>query len=160
MMFLWFVPKMPSFDIFCHNPKRPSADENVGRNFDSGAAHDFRGGLHGPDSDQRSAHAKGELNAPFAAFLGDGRHAFGGSVSQTHKLASCRVGVLGRIADFRRDDFSPRANAYGERIACPQYGFPSAAFDRLSGRCRLALTITALSNRPLSDRQTPRSGAC
>jgi hypothetical protein len=37
---------------------------------DSGAAHDFRRGLHGPASDKRSAgRAKGELNSPFEVAL-------------------------------------------------------------------------------------------
>jgi hypothetical protein len=42
--------------------------ENVGNYFDSGAAHDFRGGLYGPASDKRSSdHAKGELRPAFEA---------------------------------------------------------------------------------------------
>ena len=36
----------PSSDVFGHNRQRPSQHENVGRYFDSGAAHDFGSGLH------------------------------------------------------------------------------------------------------------------
>jgi hypothetical protein len=58
----------PSFDVFGHNPKRPLTDENLGRHFDSGAAHDIRGGLHRSAHDERAAGCgRGELKPPFEA---------------------------------------------------------------------------------------------
>ena len=107
----------PSPVIFGHIPKPASSHENVGRYLDSGAAHHFRGRIHRPDSDQRSAHSTGELNAPFAVILGDDRHAFGRPISQTHKRARRRDGIPDRIADFRRGVFPSRARADGERVA-------------------------------------------
>jgi len=53
----------PSSDVFGHNPARPSRHENVGCDFDSGAAHDLGGRGVGPDSDEQSAgDAQDELN--------------------------------------------------------------------------------------------------
>src|SRR5450432_79668 len=61
----------PSSDVFGHNRKPRSKHENTGRHFDSGAAYDFRGGLHGQGSDKRSAgYARGELNLPFVCLGG------------------------------------------------------------------------------------------
>jgi hypothetical protein len=49
-------------DVFSHNLKSQSGHENLGRDFNSGAAHHFRGGLHRSGIDRRSAeHAKHEL---------------------------------------------------------------------------------------------------
>jgi hypothetical protein len=72
MMFLWFVQKMSqalTFLATIENDHR--GHESSGRYFDSGAAHDFRSGLHRPDSDERPADRSwGELNASFEVILG------------------------------------------------------------------------------------------
>ena len=53
----------PGSDVFGHNRKRRFGHENTGCHFTSGAAHDYRGGLHRPASDQRPTdRAKGELS--------------------------------------------------------------------------------------------------
>jgi hypothetical protein len=72
MVFLLIVQKMRQALTFLATIENDDREhENTGRHFDSGAADDFRGGLHGPDSDKRSAgDARGELNPPFTAFGG------------------------------------------------------------------------------------------
>jgi hypothetical protein len=60
----------PSLDVFGHNPKPPLTYENVGRHFDSGTAHDYRGGLHRSAHDERAAGSRrGGLKPLVAASL-------------------------------------------------------------------------------------------
>jgi hypothetical protein len=72
MMFLLFVQKMRQALTFLATIENDDpGHENTGRHFDSGAAHDFRGGLHRPASDKRSAdRARGELKPRFTVFGG------------------------------------------------------------------------------------------
>jgi hypothetical protein len=66
MMFLLIVQKMRQPLTFLATIENDDPrHESTGRHFDSGAAHDFRGGLHRPASDKRSAdRATGELKLP------------------------------------------------------------------------------------------------
>jgi hypothetical protein len=120
-MFLLIVQKMRqalTFLATIENDDR--GHENTGRHFDSGAAHDFRGGLHRPASDKRSAGgARGELNRPFELPLGGDEDAFGGSISQADKPAGRGGGVLYCFAHFRRGISCPAASENGQRVAYP-----------------------------------------
>jgi hypothetical protein len=72
MMFLLIVQKMRQALTFLATIENDDPrHESTGRHFDSGTAHDFRGGLHRPASDKRSAGcARGELNLLFGCFGG------------------------------------------------------------------------------------------
>jgi hypothetical protein len=130
----------PSSDVFGHNRKRRSRHENTGRHFDSGAAYDVRGGIHGPVSDKRSAdRARGELKPPFETALGDDDYAFSGSISQADKPAGRRGGVFHRFARFRRSISDPAASENGQRLA-----FPGRV--ELDNGPRAALSIRARHN--------------
>jgi hypothetical protein len=63
-MFLWIVQKMRRALTFLATIENDDPDhENAGGYSDFGAAHGFRGGLHRPASDGRSAdRARGEFN--------------------------------------------------------------------------------------------------
>ena len=79
--------------------------ENTGRHFDFGAAHDYRGGLHRPASDQRPTdRAKGQLSGFFytALLLGDDTDAFLGPISQTDKRTRHLCSFPDRVADLGR----------------------------------------------------------
>ena len=94
--------------------------ENAGRHFDSGAAHNFRGGLHRPDSDQRSADCtKGGLNEALCCRPSEecGRCSLGGSIPEIDKRAGRCCGIPDRIADFRRGDVPSRFAGNGQRVA-------------------------------------------
>ena len=103
--------KAPNFDVFGHNPQRTLSHENLGRHFDSGAAHDFRRGLYGSGHDERSADSgKCELRPRFEAWvLGDDWNAFGRSSSETDMPARRGGRISGRIAGLRGGDTPSRA---------------------------------------------------
>jgi hypothetical protein len=115
----------PSPDVFGHNRNRPFRHENTGCYFDSGAACDFRGGLHRPASDKRSAgRATGGLNLPLCrclglwlANVGDDSDAFRGPISQTDQRSGGDCRVPGRVASFRRGELSSGSITGGQRVA-------------------------------------------
>ena len=65
------LENVPSADIFGHNPQSQFRHENLGRDFNSRAARNFRGGLHRPGPDRRSAERTNRLML-VGAFLGWG----------------------------------------------------------------------------------------
>jgi hypothetical protein len=69
-MFLLFVNKTRQAQTFFAIIEHDHwGYENVGNYFDSGAAHDFRGGLYRPASDKRSPdYTKGELKPLWCRF--------------------------------------------------------------------------------------------
>ncbi len=101
----------PNFDVFGHNPQRTLSHENLGRDFDSGAAHDFRRGLYRSGHDERSAdRGQCELRPRFEAWAwGDDWNAFGRSSSQTDMSARRGSRISGRIAGLRGGDTPSRA---------------------------------------------------
>jgi hypothetical protein len=115
----------PSSDVFGHNRNRPSRHENTGRYFNSGAACDFRGGLHRPASDKRSAgRANDGLNSLFCrclglwlANVGDDSDAFRGPISQTDQRSGGHCGVPDRVASFGRGELSSGSIACSQRVA-------------------------------------------
>jgi len=89
-MFLPFVNKTRQAQTFFATIEHNHwGYENVGNYLDSGAAHDFRGGLYRPTADKRSSdHAKGELRPAFGA-------------ASLPKIASSKPGI------FRNDQSPP-----------------------------------------------------
>jgi hypothetical protein len=106
-------------DVFSHNLKPQSGHENFGRDFNSGAAHHFRGGLHRSGFDRRSAeYAKHELIGLAGAFWSGGRSdAFGGSISQIDKRTRGGRCVPDRIANLGRADVAKLTDGNGQQVS-------------------------------------------
>jgi hypothetical protein len=96
-----------------------SKHENLGHDFNSGAAHHFRGGLHRSAFDGRSAeYAKHELIGLAGAFWSGRRSdAFGGSISQIDKRAGDCHGIPDRIANFGWVDVANLTDGNGQQVS-------------------------------------------
>jgi hypothetical protein len=109
--FHWIVPKMRQVQTFLATFKiDPRCHENVGRNFNFGAAYDFRRCLYGPVADERATgRSAQELTLAVGAGVRSeplgGDNAFGGSIPSAHKRAGGFLGFPCRNADFGRLTF-------------------------------------------------------
>jgi hypothetical protein len=104
-MFLLFVNKTRQAQTFFATIEHDHWwHENVGDYFDSGAAHDFRGGLYRPASDKRSPDdAKRELKPLFGA-------------ASLPKIASPKPKIF-------RNDSSPRPLPQGMKVCEARHEF-------------------------------------